>query len=97
MQSLDIPKEAQESLRRALIVMLYAHLEGYAKFSLEQYAEVINRAGLTVREGRKQLAAACLAEKFKSYRAPDAVDPFDPSGARARQVLKICSTCRLVR
>ncbi|MFF3963731.1 MAE_28990/MAE_18760 family HEPN-like nuclease [Streptomyces griseorubiginosus] len=88
MQSMGIPKEAQDSLRRALIVMLYAHLEGYAKFSLEQYAEVINRAGLTVKEGRKQLAAACLSEKFKSYRTPDSADPFDPSGSRARQVLR---------
>jgi Asp-tRNA(Asn)/Glu-tRNA(Gln) amidotransferase C subunit len=88
MQSLEISKDTRESLRRALLVMLYAHLEGYAKFSLEQYAEVINRAGLTVKEGRKQLAAACLAEKFKNYRAPESVDPHDPSGARARQVLR---------
>ncbi|WP_431042643.1 MAE_28990/MAE_18760 family HEPN-like nuclease [Streptomyces sp. P1-3] len=88
MQSLDISQDSRESLRRALLVMLYAHLEGYTKFSLEQYAETINRASLTVAEGRKQLGAACLTERFKNYRSPEIGDPLDPAGARARQVLK---------
>ncbi|MFE0034320.1 MAE_28990/MAE_18760 family HEPN-like nuclease [[Kitasatospora] papulosa] len=88
LQTLQISGQSRESLRRALLVMLYAHLEGYAKFALEQYAEAINRAGLTVRQGRKELGAACLAEKFKTYRSPESSDPLDPAGGRARQILK---------
>ncbi|MEV7592838.1 MAE_28990/MAE_18760 family HEPN-like nuclease [Streptomyces sp. NPDC089922] len=88
MQSYDISQDSRQSLRRALLVVLYAHLEGYAKFSLEQYAETINRANLTLAEGRKELGAACLTERFKNYRSPDSGDPLDPAGSRARQVLK---------
>lgn len=68
--------------------MLYAHVEGYAKFSLEQYVDVINRANLQVSQVKWEIGAACLAEKFKNYRSSDPSDPADPTSTKAKQVLK---------
>jgi len=73
---------------RALLVMLYAHLEGFAKFALEQYATTINHAQVPIPSARKELAAACLSSEFRNYRAPDSGDQTDPEGNRARQVTK---------
>jgi hypothetical protein len=73
---------------RALLVMLYAHLEGFSKFALEQYAAEINRARVPIPSAKKQLAAACLATDFRAYRSSDPGDPNDPEGNRARQVVK---------
>ncbi|MGH8604082.1 MAG: MAE_28990/MAE_18760 family HEPN-like nuclease [Gammaproteobacteria bacterium] len=77
-----------ESHRRALIVMLYAHLEGFVRFSFEQYAVAINSAKVSIKDAKPQLCAACLDDRFKSYRSSDASDPYDPHGNRARQVMK---------
>ncbi len=77
-----------ESRRRALLVMLYAHLEGFVRFALEQYADAINRANISIAEAKPQLAAACLSDHFKTYRSSEVGDPHDPSGNRARQVMR---------
>src|SRR5262249_14155478 len=74
--------------RRALIVMLYAHLEGFVKFALEQYATAINGAQLSIKDAKPQLSAACLDSRFKLYRSSDPADPHDPHGNRARQIIK---------
>ncbi|MEO3859198.1 MAE_28990/MAE_18760 family HEPN-like nuclease [Acrocarpospora sp. B8E8] len=80
--------EADAVRRRALLVMLYAHLEGFAKFSLEQYAIVINNAQVQIMHLKPQLYAACLVDRFKNYRASEVADPYDSSATRARQVMK---------
>ncbi|KAB8190211.1 hypothetical protein FH608_035070 [Nonomuraea phyllanthi] len=71
-----------------MLVMLYAHLEGFTKFALEQYALTINDAKVPVSRLKPQLLAACLLDCFKRYRSSEASDPYDPSANRARQVLK---------
>ncbi|MEV7373621.1 MAE_28990/MAE_18760 family HEPN-like nuclease [Streptomyces sp. NPDC090301] len=90
LQSSDAAKreEVATALRRALLVLLYAHVEGFAKFAFEQYADAVNKAKLPVGKARNPLAAACLLERFKSYRATSISDPHDPAGNRMRQVLK---------
>ncbi|MEV0879440.1 MAE_28990/MAE_18760 family HEPN-like nuclease [Micromonospora echinofusca] len=74
--------------RRALLVLLYAHMEGFVKFALEQYAQAINFAQLSVKEVKSVISAAALSQSFKSYRSTDSSDAKDPSGNRARQVLR---------
>jgi hypothetical protein len=73
---------------RALLVMLYAHLEGFSKFALEQYATTINNEQVPVLKAKKELSAACLAADFRGYRTADPGDQRDPEGSRARQVAK---------
>lgn len=68
--------------------MLYAHLEGFSKFALEQYAATINSAQVPILAAKKELAAACLAAEFRTYRTSDSADQNDPEGNRARQVAK---------
>ncbi|MGW2471866.1 MAE_28990/MAE_18760 family HEPN-like nuclease [Streptomyces sp. NPDC001665] len=80
--------QVKNALRRALLVLLYAHVEGFAKFAFEQYADVVNKAKLPVEQVKNPLAAACLLERFKTYRASTVADPHDPAGNRMRQVLK---------
>lgn len=81
-------KAASSTKTRALLVMLYAHLEGFAKFALEQYASTINSEQVPIPSARKELAAACLAADFRTYRTSDFSDQNDPEGNRARQVTK---------
>lgn len=76
------------ALRRALLVMLYAHIEGFTKFALEQYASAINEANISIGDAKNPLVASCLVDKFKTYRSIIVSDPRDPGGNKARQVFK---------
>jgi hypothetical protein len=83
-----VGKPGETCRRRALLVLLYAHLEGFTKFALERYATVINECRVAISDVKRALSAAALADKFKLYRMSDAGDPFDPTGNRARQVTR---------
>jgi len=52
-------------LRKALIVLLYAHFEGYCKFSLKCYVSYINRETPRLSEIKHGLLSACMEEAFK--------------------------------
>lgn len=77
-----------QSYKRALIVMLYAHLEGFVRAALEEYAKTINDALVSVELAKKQLSAACLEDDFKQYRKTEEGDLTDVSGVKARQVAR---------
>lgn len=74
--------------RRVILVMLYAHLEGFVKSALMEYGQVINECGLQAADVHEVIAASCLAGEFKSYRKSDPGDPSDPDGNQSRLVLK---------
>ncbi|AOS64771.1 MAE_28990/MAE_18760 family HEPN-like nuclease [Actinoalloteichus hymeniacidonis] len=78
----------KNSHKRAIIVMLYAHLEGFVRSALEEYATTINKSQITLGEAKKQLTAACLSDAFKRYRTPENVDRNDMSASKARQVMR---------
>jgi hypothetical protein len=84
----DAVDRVKASYKRAIIVMLYAHLEGFVRSALEEYAKSINDAAIKVDEAKKQLSAACLSDSFKRYRTSEGGDPTDLSGAKARQVMR---------
>lgn len=82
------PSASAACRRRALLVMLYAHLEGFVRFALEQYAAAINNAKLTVHDAKPVLCAAALGDCFKQYRSSETSDASDPAGNRARQIMR---------
>ena len=60
-----------ETAKRTLIVMLYAHLEGYCRHVLGVYVRALNNAALNSSDARPELAAAALARPFRTLRVGD--------------------------
>jgi len=79
---------SSDSHKRVLVVMIYAHLEGFVKAALQEYGKSINDCGLTISDAQEVLAAACLATEFKTYRQSEPSDPHDPHSKHSRQILK---------
>lgn len=61
----------QDQFRRALILFLYAHFEGFCKFAFALYIRAINQEGLPCHEANSALAAASLADIFHTLRDPN--------------------------
>lgn len=61
----------RKTLRKALVVMLYAHFEGVSKALLTMYVNRINNLGLRVEEVVPPIGAASLAEVFSALRDPN--------------------------
>jgi hypothetical protein len=60
--------EQQGQFRRALVVLLYAHFEGFCKFALTVYVNAVNKTGIRCAEANYALAAASLADLFAALR-----------------------------
>ncbi len=60
--------EERKMLRRSLILLIYAHLEGSCKFSLNAYVSAINSLALPCREAVSALVAASLGRVFAALR-----------------------------
>lgn len=56
--------------RRALVLLLYAHYEGFCKFALTLYATAVNGSGISCGEANYAIAAASLNEVFRGLRDP---------------------------
>lgn len=59
-------REDIEKFHRSLVVMLYAHLEGFAKYALMHYVRSINDAQVSCKDVKYAIAAASLAEVFNA-------------------------------
>lgn len=67
-----LPDEMEQNrMRRAMVVMLYAHFEGFAKLALEVYRRTIDEQGLKCCEVQPALATAALNDLFKAFRNPE--------------------------
>jgi hypothetical protein len=64
-------EQERERFRRALVLLLYAHFEGYCKFALTLYVNSVNRSGVTCGEATFAIAAASLSDLFKALRNPE--------------------------
>ena len=62
-------------LARSLILLTYAHLEGFAKFALLTYASVINGMKLSCSQAAIPLVAASLSKIFAALRDVNAKHP----------------------
>ncbi len=54
----------RDYLRRAMLVMLYAHAEGFCKVAFLVYVNAINKAGTTCSDAPEVLVAAAFADIF---------------------------------
>jgi hypothetical protein len=67
----SLPSEAEKDrFRRALVMMLYAHFEGFCKFSLGLYVREVNSARITCGDATYAIAAASLTDMFEALRNP---------------------------
>jgi hypothetical protein len=62
-QLLTVDSE-RHTCRKAQLVMLYAHYEGYCKFAFDVYVSALNAEGLTCGDVNYHLAASCLTKLF---------------------------------
>jgi hypothetical protein len=65
-----IDEEKLKQYRRALVLLLYAHYEGFCKFALTLYVSAVNRLGITCGAAAYAVAAASLADLFRNLRNP---------------------------
>ncbi|QTI89002.1 MAE_28990/MAE_18760 family HEPN-like nuclease [Streptomyces sp. AgN23] len=62
------PEKASVYSLRAILVMQYAHLEGFTRTALSLYIDAINSQGLPAKSLRPELLAAALAGEFDTLR-----------------------------
>lgn len=67
--------DEQSMLRRSLVLLTYAHLEGFCKFALLAYASVVNAAEISCREAAAPLVAATLTSVFAALRDVNSKHP----------------------
>lgn len=61
-------EEEQEMLRRSLVLLTYAHLEGFCKFSLSVYASAVNALRIPCRDASVPLVAITLSSVLAALR-----------------------------
>lgn len=63
-----LPKEHDsvegKPIRRALVLLIYAHLEGYTRFAFSTYLEAVNARALQFRAASIQIAATSATDVF---------------------------------
>lgn len=65
-------QSAQDRFRRVLVLMIYAHLEGYCKFCFAHYIRFVNDSAPKCRDVNSAMAAAAFHEVFQALRNPSA-------------------------
>lgn len=64
-------EDEQAMLKRTLILLLYAHLEGFCKFALLSYTAALNALGLQCSEATYPIVSATLSRVFAALRDPN--------------------------
>lgn len=85
----ELTEDEVKLYRRAVILMLYAHFEGFVKFSLELYVTMLNSRQHTCGEVNYALAAATLSDLFHDLRHPDKKCPEFPNILQDEPKLRI--------
>lgn len=58
----------RERFRRAMVLLLYSHFEGYCKFALLLYVSAVNQASINCQQATSAIAAAALHDIFLKLR-----------------------------
>jgi hypothetical protein len=61
----------RDQYRRALVLLLYAHFEGFCSFALRLFVRAANDAQITCSEATPAIAAAALADVLAALRDPN--------------------------
>lgn len=64
-------EDEKNQFRKALVLVLYAHFEGFCKFALTLYVDSVNASGISCGDANHAIAAASLADIFMALRSPD--------------------------
>jgi hypothetical protein len=80
--------DQKDRMRRSLVIMLYSHFEGFAKFAFEVYLRAIENSKLKCCEVQPALATFALKDLFKAIRSPEQGTKFLPIAIRSMKELK---------
>lgn len=58
----------RQKIRRSIVCLLYAHVEGFVKFSFSLYVDQINKKTLKCKEVSSAIAAAAFSKEFKALK-----------------------------
>lgn len=72
-------EEDQNRFRRAIVLILYSHFEGFCKFAFTHYVNAINNENIKCCEATYAIAAASLADIFHALRHPSSKCPEFPN------------------
>ena len=61
----------KDQFRRAIILILYSHFEGFCKFAFSLYVNVVNMQSIKCEDANYAIAAASLADLFDALRNND--------------------------
>ncbi|MGP3753875.1 MAE_28990/MAE_18760 family HEPN-like nuclease [Streptomyces sp. IBSNAI001] len=78
-------REWEAKSMRAILVMQYAHLEGFTRNALSLYVDLINHLSLRAHEVHPQLLASALAAEFKELAAASAGQASENEGKLTRR------------
>lgn len=67
-QGSALGEDDKRRYRRALVLILYSHFEGFCKFSFLHYVRILNAVGVKCCDANYALAAATLAMAFQGLR-----------------------------
>jgi len=70
-----VSNDDKNKYRKALILLLYAHFEGFCKFAFSHYIKAINSEGLNCGQANYAITALSLSEILKELRNPDKKNP----------------------
>lgn len=70
-QAAGLPEPSASRYRRAMVLLVYAHLEGFVKFAFVAYANAINGVNLSVGDVEWSIAASSLTQVFSRMRDGD--------------------------
>ena len=74
----NLSEPEQDRMRRSMLLMLYAHFEGFAKIAFTVYCRHINEAKVRCREVQPELATTALKDVFLAVRTADNAENFLP-------------------
>jgi hypothetical protein len=67
--------DEKNMIKRSLVLVAYAHLEGFCKFSLFSYTAALNSLGINCCDASIPVAAASLSKVFAALRDPQSKHP----------------------
>jgi MAE_28990/MAE_18760-like HEPN len=67
----DLTAVDKEKYSRALVLMAYAHVEGFTRFALLGYVRCVNSSGIHCNDAVDSIAAASLSDVFAALRNPE--------------------------
>lgn len=78
----------RDQMRRALLLLLYAHFEGFVKASFLLHVNAVNSMRLSCSAAHPVLVAATLTDIFDALKNPEMPSPLFPSSGKDSKLVK---------